>query len=75
MISNSFDLIRKDRSSSIAIYEVIAIDEDLSLRIKSKELEIKDLLKQRQIKSLADNAYALFLKGETSFEEINPILQ
>lgn len=57
-----------------AIFEVINIDEDLSLEIKSGNYKINDLLKDRKIKTLAENAFDLFANGETSIEEIYPIL-
>ncbi|SNT14045.1 general secretion pathway protein E/type IV pilus assembly protein PilB [Ekhidna lutea] len=61
-------------SGRIAIYEVIAIDDELSLRIKNRDLEINNLLKSKGIGTLANNAYYLFESGETSYEEVYPIL-
>ncbi|KOY84386.1 general secretion pathway protein GspE [bacterium 336/3] len=57
-----------------AIYEVILIDQDLSKSIRSNEFDIKNILEQKNIKSLADNAFELLEKGETSLEEVYPIL-
>lgn len=57
-----------------AIYEVIPIDNELSNCIKNEELNVTDLLRQRNVTSLADNAFNAFKKGETSLEEIYPIL-
>ena len=57
-----------------AVYEVIPIDNELSQCIKDEELNVNDLLKQRKIRSLSDNAFEFFEKGATSLEEIYPIL-
>ena len=57
-----------------AIYEVIPIDHELSQCIKNEELNVTELLRARKIISLADNAFKAFEKGETSLEEIYPIL-
>ena len=57
-----------------ALYEVVAIDEELSQLIKDKEYNIKEQLGKRGIKSLAENAIQLFKDGETSFDEIYPFL-
>lgn len=57
-----------------AIYEVIPIDSFLSSAIRDRRQDIKTYLKQKQIKTLHDSAISLYLNGETSFEEILPIL-
>ena len=57
-----------------AIYEVIPIDYELAENIKSNNFAIDELLKQRDIKTLRDNAFALFENGQTSIDEIYPIL-
>jgi general secretion pathway protein E/type IV pilus assembly protein PilB len=57
-----------------AIYEVIPIDNELSHCIKNEELNVEHLLKKRNIRSLADNAFDFFEKGLTSLEEVYPIL-
>lgn len=57
-----------------AIYEVIPIDSELADAIKSEQFKVQHLLDERQIKSLAANAFALWVKGETSADEIYPIL-
>jgi general secretion pathway protein E/type IV pilus assembly protein PilB len=57
-----------------AIYEVIPIDHELSSRIKGNIPEVGDLLREREITTLADNAFRLFETGETSIEEIYSIL-
>ena len=53
-----------------AVYEVIPIDGDLKDRIKNEELNIKNMLQNKQVTSLSHNAFQLFVKGETSIEEI-----
>jgi type IV pilus assembly protein PilB len=57
-----------------AVYEVIPVDHELSDKIKSAQFDIKDDLKIRGIKTLAENAFELFEKGETTIDEIYPLL-
>lgn len=57
-----------------AIYEIISIDNELAEHIKENKLKIDALLKARNIRSLSDNAFELFVKGETSLEEIYSLL-
>ncbi|KIO77965.1 general secretion pathway protein GspE [Pedobacter lusitanus] len=57
-----------------AVYEVIPIDTELAFEIKQGNLYIDPLLKARKIKTLSENAFALFVTGETSLEEIFPLL-
>ncbi|WP_225307301.1 GspE/PulE family protein [Adhaeribacter soli] len=57
-----------------AVYEVIPVDADLAERIKSQQFEVSDLLRERGIKTLTENAFELFEQGETSIEEIFPLL-
>lgn len=57
-----------------AIYEVIPIDYELADNIKNNTFSIEDLLKERKIKTLRENAFNLFEKGLTSVEEIYPVL-
>lgn len=57
-----------------AIYEVIPIDFELADLIKNNIHDVNDKLKQRNITKLSDAAFALFEKGETSIEEIYPLL-
>ncbi|MGZ4061143.1 MAG: GspE/PulE family protein, partial [Bacteroidia bacterium] len=57
-----------------AIYEVIPIDFELAEQIKNNTFTIDLLLKERKIKSLRDNAFELFENGQTSIDEIYPIL-
>jgi type IV pilus assembly protein PilB len=57
-----------------AVYEVIPIDADLAFEIKQQNMEVTPLLKERDIGTLAENAFALFANGETTLEEIYPLL-
>ncbi len=57
-----------------AIYEVIPIDFELAECIRSNNLNVSDLLKERQIKTLSQNAFELFQGGETSLEEVYALL-
>jgi general secretion pathway protein E/type IV pilus assembly protein PilB len=57
-----------------AVYEVIPIDRDLAEQIKNANMNIKDRLKERQIKTLAENAFELFEQGHTSLDEIYALL-
>jgi len=57
-----------------AVYEVIPVDTELAHEIKQGNMYIDPLLKTRQIKTLSENAFALFLNGVTSLEEIFPLL-
>jgi general secretion pathway protein E/type IV pilus assembly protein PilB len=59
-----------------AIYEVIPIDREFAESIKTNSRILADnkMFKDKNIKLLADSAYQAFLDGETSFEEIFPIL-
>jgi type IV pilus assembly protein PilB len=57
-----------------AVYEVIPIDQDLAFEIKKGNMYIQELLKERGIQTLAENAFRLFADGLTSIEEIYPLL-
>ena len=57
-----------------AVYEVIPIDVELAGKIKNNVYDVSDLLKDRGYKSLGENAFELFESGETSLEEIYPLL-
>ncbi|NQX52066.1 type II/IV secretion system protein [Pedobacter panaciterrae] len=57
-----------------AVYEVIGMDRDLAALIKASEMNAEVVLKEKGISSLAENAFALFASGETSLEEIYPLL-
>ena len=57
-----------------AVYEVIPIDQDLAFEIKNGNMYINELLKERNIHTLAENAFDIFNQGATSIEEIYPLL-
>ena len=57
-----------------AIYEVLPIDHELAEHIKINSSQVGNLLKERAITTLAENAFRLFEEGETSIEEVYSIL-
>jgi general secretion pathway protein E/type IV pilus assembly protein PilB len=57
-----------------AVYEVIPVDLELAQRIKAGHSQIADLLNERGIQTLAENAFHIFSQGDTSLEEIYPLL-
>lgn len=57
-----------------AIYEVIPIDYELAESIKENNFTITELLQKRNIRTLRDNAFELFENGQTTMDEIYPIL-
>ncbi|MET3981637.1 type IV pilus assembly protein PilB [Mucilaginibacter sp. UYP25] len=57
-----------------AVYEVIPIDRELAFEIKEGNMYINDLLKDRGVRTLAENAFGIFKAGMTSLEEIYPLL-
>ncbi|MBC7487994.1 MAG: type II/IV secretion system protein [Cytophagaceae bacterium] len=57
-----------------AVYEVIPIDEELAECIKNSNFAVGDLLKQKGIKTLSENAFELFEQGQTTMEEVYPLL-
>jgi len=57
-----------------AVYEVISLDKGLGEMIKDGVYDASKELKEREIKSLSENAYLLFANGETTLEEVYPIL-
>lgn len=58
----------------MALYEVIPIDQALSLAIKGNNHEVQTLLNERGIKNLATRAYEVLIEGTTSLEEVYPLL-
>lgn len=58
-----------------AVYEIIAIDKAFIEAIKRKDTDVDNLFEQKKIKTLADSAFELFAKGETTFDEIYSILK
>ena len=57
-----------------AVYEVIPVDRELAVEIKHGNMSVEAMLRERGIKTLAENAFELFASGETSLEEIYPLL-
>ncbi len=57
-----------------AVYEVIPLDHELTQEAKQGNLYINPLLESRGIKTLGENAFALFAAGATTLEEIYPLL-
>lgn len=57
-----------------AVYEVIPIDAELASKIKSGIFDISKELKEREIKTLTENAFDLFEAGDTSIDEIYSLL-
>jgi general secretion pathway protein E/type IV pilus assembly protein PilB len=57
-----------------AVYEVIPLDHELTQEIKQGNMYINPLLDLRGIKTLGENAFALFAAGQTTIEEIYPLL-
>jgi len=59
-----------------SIYEVIPIDRELARLIKEDKSteEAEVILQTKEIRSLSESAYQLFLEGITSYEEVYPII-
>ena len=57
-----------------ALYEVIPIDREISMCIKEGVYDIDAPLKERGIKRISENAFSLFAQGQTSLEEVYPLL-
>lgn len=57
-----------------AIYEVILVDDEIADAIRHEVSNIDEHMKSRNIISLKDSATNLYLAGETSLEEILPII-
>ncbi|MEN0052348.1 MAG: GspE/PulE family protein [Mucilaginibacter sp.] len=57
-----------------AVYEVIPVDLELAREIKAGNSQIRELLRDRGIQTLAENAFYIFSAGDTTLEEIYPLL-
>jgi type IV pilus assembly protein PilB len=57
-----------------AVYEVIPIDQELAFEIKNGNMYIQELLAERGVQTLAENAFRLFSAGLTTLDEIYPLL-
>ena len=56
------------------MYEVIPVDLELGGEIKKGNMNVRDLLRERGISTLAENAFELFSEGLTTITEIYPLL-
>ena len=57
-----------------AVYEILPITKELRVSIRENQLEIDEILKQTNIKTLRENALILIKNGITSVEEAYPLL-
>ena len=57
-----------------AVYEVIPMDDELAAAARGGQTDISPLLAARGIPSLRDAVVGLFLRGETSLDELIPLL-
>jgi general secretion pathway protein E/type IV pilus assembly protein PilB len=57
-----------------AIYEVIPVDDHLAKAVRNAESDVALYLQQQNISTLKDSVIALYRAGETSFEELYPLL-
>lgn len=57
-----------------AVYEVISIDNELSKSIKNNVDSVEELLKNKGVSLLSDNAFELLANGSSSIEEVYPLL-
>lgn len=58
-----------------AIYEIIPVDNEIASAIKNSTTDIRKLMKDREITTLEDSARHILEQGETTLEEILPLLQ
>lgn len=57
-----------------ALYEVLPMDEDLSVAVRENRASIDDIVKAKGLKTLKDAALDLFNRGETSLDEVLPFM-
>lgn len=57
-----------------AVYEVIPMDDGLTAAIRAGQSDIAPLLRARGIPTLREAVVGLFLRGETSLDELIPLL-
>lgn len=57
-----------------AVYEVIPMDDELSAAVRNGLADVAPMLAERGIPSLKDAVVGLFLRGETSLDELIPLL-
>ena len=56
------------------LYEIIRMDEYLSAAVKDGAQDVGPYLSRKGVKTLKESAVALYENGETSYEEIIPLL-
>lgn len=57
-----------------AIFEVIPIDYDIAEHIRNSKQDVAAILKEKNVRTLDEQAFNLFASGETSLEEVYSIL-
>lgn len=57
-----------------AVYEVIPLDDELAAAARADRADVAPLLAERGIPSLRDAVVELFRRGETSIDEVIPLL-
>ena len=57
-----------------AVYEVISLDAELAESLKNHTLHVSDHLRKQGVIPLAENAFRLFEEGQTTLDEIYPLL-
>ena len=57
-----------------AVYEVLDINKDVAELIRLQKASISEYYKTNKISTLAENVLSMFIKGETSLDEIYPFL-
>lgn len=57
-----------------AIYEILPIDDELTIMIKNNQLSIDEYLKENKIITLKENAIEILRNGVTSVEEVYSLL-
>jgi general secretion pathway protein E/type IV pilus assembly protein PilB len=57
-----------------AVYELIPVDSVLQDKIKNSEFDVLEYLHEKDIKTLADQAFELIAEGKTTISEVYPIL-
>jgi general secretion pathway protein E/type IV pilus assembly protein PilB len=57
-----------------ALYEIIPVDSHLKESIRHESFDVSDYLLQQSIMNLSEVAFSLFKDGQTSLEEVYPIL-
>lgn len=57
-----------------AVYEIIPIDNEIAENIKLEKYDMDEIFRRKSITSLADNAFNLMALGQTSIDEIYPLL-